>query len=73
MDADTDRIKVMVFLKNSDKYVAYFADGTKDDVQDRWMNLLNSDGGSISFGNFVVPRSEILYVNVIPNPLKGFN
>lgn len=57
-------IDTLIHLKSGIK-LYYVADGSEGQVQLRWREYLRNSDGCVSFGQFVVPKSEIQYVEIM--------
>lgn len=56
---------VIVRTKSGNK-LFYEADGTVPDVKARWLDYLSTNStGSLCFGRFIIPKSEVDYVEVL--------
>lgn len=60
-----EEISTVIHLKSGNK-LFYMADGSEGQVQLRWRQYLSNSDGCVSFGRFVVPKSQIEYVEVDP-------
>ena len=60
------KLKVVVYTKSGNK-LAYYENGTQDEVKDAWRSFLAREREAVSFGNFSVPVENIDYVEVLPN------
>lgn len=55
------KYKIEVHLKNEKSTLTYYPSDA-DGAWNNWFQFLNDDKGCIAFGRFIVPKSEILYV-----------
>lgn len=64
MEEQKPKTKVLVRTK-SGKSLAYYENGTYEEIKEAWRSFMTKNNEAVSFGNFVVRIDTIDYVTVL--------